>query len=527
MYTQKYRMTFYSIPYMRGGVDVPISAAPAGDIRLDLEKYFISEIISDKQFSETQNQIVITDASGISLANYMRIARTTASEPQQNYNLDKDEAFFWVDDIQITGATRNSDGQPAAIVTIAPDPWLTDFCDASAKEKIRIRGRLKQSTKEQAGERISPPVEPVTDFSKLNFADVSGTSGADALFDVVGVFTEATGGLIICASKTGKKRIEEDVSNPNITDYVYYFSKVAFWRYSAQPKEGNIAANCVKLLVVPNSWIEWSKQGTDITLTTDSDRELDAVRISIKSGFGLKLVESITAPTSFSPKFNYFMITPTRVIRLENTPYVLDPAYTSIANIYVGVPYGFSSDNIAIFLEVEGEILDITDDFQADFAINDQALKQAQQKENTTLSVMTGVIGGVGGIVGGVSSGNYFGAIQSALGGASALMAPTLARKTPAAQRGSGNVITAIYGQGILAIASTYQLTNETQYDAALSRFGYIYPNKPYVELEGFNSARGNFFSFEEVDVSGITGGQASAAEIAADLIRGVNLKEL
>ena len=509
---------------MRGGVDVPVVSTPGNQLS-ELQKYFVSEIISEKQFSETQNKIVLANAAAVNNSNYVRIAWTTASQIQTNYELDTDPSFFWVEDVQIICATRESDGPKNAIITIAPDPWLTDFCDASAA--VKIRGRLKQSTQNQNGERISTPVEPATDFSKINFQDVSGTAADDSLFDVIGVFADANGGLILCASKTGKKRIEEDTSNPNITDYIYYFSKAAFWRSSAQPAEGNIAVSCIKILAVPNEWIEWAKQGNDITITTDSQRELDAVMISIQNDFSLKLVASIDPPDIFLPKYNYFFVTPTQIIRLENTPYILNAGSISFANIYVGVPFGYSSDNIAIFLEVEGEIIDITDDFQADFAINDQALKQAQQKENTTLSVMTGVIGGIGGVVGGVSSGNYFGAIQSALGGASALMAPTLARKTPAAQRGSGNVVTAIYGQGILAIASTYYLTNEEQYDTALSRFGYIYPNKPYTEINGYENIIGSFFAFEDVDVCGVPGGQLSAIEIAADLIRGVNLKEV
>ena len=522
MFIPKFRFTFYEIPFMRGGVDVPIVATPGAQVA-ELEKHFVAEIISEKQFSETQNQIVLANAAAVNNANYVRIARTTASQTQSNYDLDTDPAFFWVEDVQIICTTKDTDGQRSAIITISPDPWLTDFCDASSA--AQLRGRLKQSTKQQPGERIAPPVEPVTDFSKMTFTDVSGTDDADSLFCVVGVFADAYGGIAIFASKTGKKRIESVVSNPNITDYVYYFSKSVSWRYAPQPAEGSVAVNCIKLLVVPNDWIEWAKQGSNVILTTDSERELEAVAISIKSDFRLHFVASINTPAFFSPKYNYFLITPSRIIRLENTPYILDPNRHPVGHIYIGVPHGYSSDGIAIILDIEGEIIDITDDFQADFAVNDQALKQAQQKENVSLSVMTGVIGSIGGVVGGVASGNYFGAIQSALGGASAIMAPTVARKTPAAQKGSGNVITAIYGQGILAIANTFQVANSTQYDTALSRYGYIYPNKPYIELNSYDDIKGNFYAFEDVEVTGITGGQASAIEIATDLIRGVNLK--
>lgn len=520
MFIPKFRFTFYKIPFMRGGVDVPIVATP-GEQVTELEKYFVAEIISEKQFSETQNQIVLANAAAVNNANYVRIARTTASQIQSNYDLDTDPAFFWVEDVQIICTTKDTDGPRSAIITISPDPWLTDFCDESSA--VQLRGRLKQSTKQQSGERIAPPVEPVTDFSSLIFTDVSGTDADDSLFCVIGVYTTAGGSMLICASKNGQKRIDTD---PNgISSQTYYFSRVASWRYSAAPEELTSAATCIKILVVPNKWIEWAKQGLDITLTTDSGYEIEAVKISIESNFQLNYATTISFDDGFLPKYNYFLITPSRIIRLENAPYVLYPTWNFVGHIYIGVPYGYSSDGIAIFLDIEGEILDITDDFQADFAINDQALKQAQQKENTTLSVMTGVIGGVGGVVGGVASGNYFGAIQSALGGASALMAPTVARKTPATQKGSGNVMTAIYGQGILAIAKTHQVTNAKQYDTALRRYGYIYPNKPYIELTSYDNIKENFYAFEDVEVTGITGGQASAIEIATDLIRGVNLK--
>lgn len=524
MYIPKFRYTFYKIPFMRGGIDVPVVATPGNQIP-EMEKYFVTEIISEKQFSETQNQIVLANAAAVNNANYVRIARTAATEIQSDYDADTDPAFFWVEDVQIICTTKDSDGPRSAIITIAPDPWLTDFCDAAAD--INIRGRLKQSTQAQAGERISNPVEPITDFSLLNFEDVSGTAADDSLFDVVGVFTDAGGGILIFSTKTGKPKVGQDLDD--LTTQLYYFAKVAFWRYAIQPDEANIAVKCIKLLVVPNSWIEWAKQGLDITLTVDTTlpeaQEIDAVQVRIKSNFSLKNVLSVSAPDQYLPKYNYFLLTPTHVIRLENTPYVLNPSYKTIANIYVGTPLGSNSDGIAIFLEVEGEIIDITDDFQADFAINDQALKQAQQKEYVALSVMTGVIGGIQGLVNSFQSKNPLGAIQSSLDIASAIMAPNLAYKTPSVKQGSGNVITAIYGQGIISIASTYQITNETQYETALSRFGYIYPNKPYIEINGYENIVGNFFSFENIDVCGIPGGQLSAAEIATDLIRGVKLK--
>ena len=521
MFIPKFRFTFYKIPFMRGGVDVPIVAVPGAQVT-ELEKYFVAEIISEKQFSETQNQIVLANAASVNNANYVRIARTTASQTQSNYDLDTDPAFFWVEDVQIICTAKDTDGPQSAIITISPDPWLTDFCDASSD--VNLRGRLKQSTKKQYGERISPPIEPVTDFSQLNFTDISETSAADSLFCAVGVITTSGGSIMILASKNGQKRID---TYPNgISTHVYDFSRTAFYRYSLAPEELKESATCIKILVLPNSWIEWAKQGQDVILTSVSGAELLTTQIEIESDFRLYYAMSVGMPGGFYPKYNYFLVTPSRIIRLENAPHVLTlSAVQKFGHIYIGVPYGFSSDGIAIFLDVEGEIIDITDDFQADFAINDQALKQAQQKENTTLSVMTGVIGGIGGVVGGVASGNYFGAIQSALGGASAIMAPTAARKTPAMLKGSGNVMTAIYGQGILAIANTYQISNEDAYNKALSQFGYIYPNKPYVELNDYNEIKKEFYAFEEVDVTGITGGQASAIEIAADLIRGVNLK--
>src|SRR5699024_6303001 len=101
------------------------------------------------------------------------------------YTNDRRPAYYWVEDLQFVGV---SDGTPAAIVTISPDVWLTDFFP----NMPTVRGRLAQSTKLMAGDPRTPIVAPVYDTSQLLQYDALVGNNA-AGFYVVGVFSTERG----------------------------------------------------------------------------------------------------------------------------------------------------------------------------------------------------------------------------------------------------------------------------------------------------------------------------------------------
>lgn len=531
-----YRIVFFKIPFMRNGYRVP--ATPFGDSPIShMAAYKVAEIVTDFAFAETQREIVVNGDTAVAIdngaANYAYIAQTN-SETIGVYTNDRRPAYYWVDDLQFVGV---SDGTPAAIVTISPDVWLTDFFP----NMPTVRGRLAQSTKLMAGEPRTPLVAPVYDTSQLVQYDALVANGA-AGFYVVGVFSTERGGIA--------QYIMFGETFADVKSNTYVLSGAVSITSYLDGKPG-LAQNisCIRVYVLPGEFLT-TTDGTSLVETFAGSRweykiktaygdeehtVWEFVRTEDLDGVGLRRVKNVNTPSAAAGlvlndiNCRSWIVTPGRFVELSaqrgiKTPSGADP---TLAAFFLSANTS-GDDGIKIYLQVGEEFIDVSDDFVADIAPNETAVQQAQQKQLVALQAITGVIGAAGGVAGGVASGNYFGAVQAAAGGIETIAGISAERRRPPQMKSNGGVA-AFYGfaKTLVLLVSTGSPGNSSLVNDTEEEFGWKYDNAPFVKYEWPDIDFDNFYRFSDVVVENVTGGTSAAEEIATAFATGVRLVSL
>lgn len=527
-----YRIVFFKIPFMRGGYRVP--ATPFGDKPIaHMAAYKVAEVVTDLAFAETQREIVVNGDTAVTIdngaANYVYIAQTGTSTIGVYAN-DVRPAYYWVDDLQFVGV---SDGTPAAIVTISPDVWLTDFFPNTPT----IRGRLAQSTILMAREPRTPLVAPVYDISHVKQYDVLWQSQS---FFIVGVFALAAGAIYtLTAQVMGLGAVDA---------VIRAFGGVeTITAYNVSDKIFESAASCVRIYMLPK---DFTRTTDGVSLVADSATDIryvvHAADASVQNvnargfvlgtdlgGGGLRRVKNVTAPKT-ATNFNNvnsraWVVTPARFVSLDAVRGIEDRsgALPTLAAFYLSATT-IGDDSMHIYMQVGDEFIDVSNDFLVDFAVNEKAVQQAQQKQLVALQAITGVIGAAGGVAGGIASGNYFGAVQAIAGGVETFASLGAAKRTPAQIRGNGGAM-GFYAMTntLVMIVSCETLFNSARVTATEEEYGWQYDNAPFVTYTGAAIHADNFYRFSDVVVENVTGGTAAAEEIATAFATGVRLVSL
>lgn len=527
-----YRLVFFKIPFMRGGYRVP--ATPFGDNPIDhMSTYKVTEIVTDLAFAETQREIVVNGDTAIAIdngaANYVYIAQTN-SETIGVYTNDMRPAYYWVDDLQFVGV---SSGTPAAIVTISPDVWLTDFFSNAPT----VRGRLAQSTLEIANTPRTALQAPYYDVELLSQFDAL-TPGA-GLYIVASMTTERGEIETFVAPAVGLLDAEE------IVRHLGSATKLEKRRDGAKSLSYNVT--CVRIYMLPGDFLtstdgqllyapndgvngEWhiiSAQDYDLTV----GKFIHGTDIE---GTGIVRVRNIKSPSTIASIVLYnincrsWIVTPARFVEISPRGGMKKPSGsipTLCAFFIAGARVG--DDGVKIYLQVGEEFIDVSDDFIVDFAVNDEAVKNAQHKQLVALQTVAGAIGAIGGAVGGFSSGNYFGGVQSIVGGVEGIANLGAVKHKVAQMRGNGDVFSFYnFARTLVLIVSTGTPVNNGEITAAENEFGWHYDNAP---LKTYNAdiPTDNYYRFSEVVVENVTGGTAAAEEIATAFATGVRLVSL
>lgn len=529
-----YRIVFFKIPFMRGGYRVPVCPIGTSPI-LHMGKFKVLEIITNLAFSEQQREIVISgnssDTIDSRMANYMYIAYTDTNTPG-DYDNDKRPAYYWVDDVQFVGSYGVEEQAPAAVVTISPDVWLTDFCSG----QTTVRGRLAQSTVNIATMPRTPVIQP--------YYDIDNTVQRDALplrpstgnnYWAVGVFATNDGGILTYAIPESSWALLRGWANA-----MGSAAKITQTPRSGSGSAITLNVDCIKLYILPAAFVEYGS-GISIfsrdslfkhTLETAGGAVYDDLYIpSYDGGPGLLKTLTVTLATYqeafLSLEQKSWLVTPARFIELSAARGMVDRAgnYIPPASVYVSIA-GSGDDGVKLYLQTGEEFIDISDDYAADFAANTAAVQQAQQKQLIALQAITGVIGAVGGAAGGVASGNYFGAVQSIAGGVQSIAQIAAARKSPAQIRGNGGVASFFaMTQTLLLAVSLGNPINIIEFQKVENEYGWQYDDAPY-----YNDALeyDNYYRFTEVEIDGdITGGQGAQQEMANALVSGVRLVDI
>lgn len=536
-----FRFTFYQIPFMRNGTRVPALAAGVTAVSA-LEKYKKTEIVTRLQFSETQAQAVINNGDAIadSGANYMRVARTT-SETVGDYSTDTAAAFYWVDDIQLLAAAEGR--TPAALVSFTPDPWLTDFFAPEASPTVR--GRLAQTTKKDGTTNNEPKesaIDPVTSYTDNPFAEIRPFLDLEGQSDppqgvgyrICGIFSAENSQIVTFFTsdvfdRAGVSRAVWEMGCVN---------RVSM-DFGAGVVQQDVNLSVSRLYVIPAVWVDSppsAEEYIDLQTGWSTVSAYKAKNGAIGSIYGYNAeIFTVDETTTFGggkewlkPSTRAYVCTPKRQIELrEPLGVTRTDGLGALFWIRCECAANFhGAASLSILMFINGEWIDVSSDFEADFAVNEEAVKQSQNKSLYALQSITNVIGAVGGAIGGVKSGNYFGAVQAVAGGINGLAEQRAARRQPAAiTNAGGTVCDFIERVGLLYIA-IIRAQNETQLAEYAEEYGYILTNEPLVQYGGADLV-GEFARFAEVDVTGTTGGQLSQLEIADAFRRGVRLVEL
>lgn len=501
-----YTIYFYkNYPFMQGGERVPW--VPKGATLEEINNYFNKLLVAmfnvtDRQFTSNQERIAVADYNAIKDCNYCRVY---SSQTDETVN------YFITNIVVMTGALGKA---PApAWVYIEEDDFFNNFYGLDKNNAVKyptVRGRVAQTTIDTAlfsferdQVQSQPPVAPI--FRKTSLKYTAAEMHND--FAYIACMVDQNGRFwyaIYRADKTGIRRcgtLAKAVKLHNIAT-------------------GDVNVQTVAMWLVPWSWAEAITTTLSASTITDNNEQTLTVYTTIMapSGGVLKVAEYV-AP--YVPAYGKLWVkTPAQAIELVTTSYATTDQ-RNVISIYIEPPAdGQMSNTLTIYMGVNGDLVDVTNDYTMDFAINEAAAQYAQQKVSYKINTASNVISAVGGFIGGVSSGNYFGAVSSAAGGIAGITGQYAALKTPANMSNAGSAANALF-YNMLAFLYNDQPANLEEIQAEINRHGWIYPSLPYTDNAENSVSAASYIKLSECEVWGAFDNNA-AKQIADKFMAGV-----
>lgn len=441
---------------------------PTGTTRAEINNYLIKKsnpaavtFTSQSEFCPTQRTIMIAD--------YTQIANHTYV-----YVKDGDEFYYYfIDNIEPLPIADDAPAPHPALIHISPDCMLTDFYHTDGENDTytlpHIFGNLIQSTDVWGNRYGDLPIRPVYNYIE-GFDDEIFLNRQRYI--CVTFATQYTVGAMVLNKAYDNDLIDGIVTAANI---------IKIKDSKVKPSEQNV--NILHIYVLPRDWlfdITSNPNSGDnyFSYETSSGKTGEALKFSLsnlnervayyepdrnKVGAGTKIILQLATKTIDIP------YAPTQA--LDGTPF-FDYHLPNI-NIYINAT-NYGSDTITILMLLNGEFIDITADFEADFAVNEQRLQMSQDKIGTVLGTVTNAIGAVGGVVGGARSGDYFGAVSSLAAGVQGVTGQIAALRAPAQAQNNGNALTAYWVY--VGMRWIYlDADNKDQIQAEIDNHGYIY----------------------------------------------------
>ena len=501
-----YTIYFYkNYPFMQGGERVP--QVPEGATLDEINNYFNKLLVAtfnvtDRQFTSNQERIAVADYNAIKDCNYCRV-----------YNSQTDETlnYFITNIVVMTGAPGKA---PApAWVYIEEDDFFNNFYGLDENGAVKyptVRGRVVQTTDdialfsfERDQVQRQPPVAPI--FRKTSLKYAAAETHND--FAYIACMVDQNGRFwyaIYRADKTGIKRCNILAKAAKLHDMAI----------------GDVNVQTVAMWLVPWSWAEAiTTTLTSSTITDSNDQTLSVYTDILSPSGGVLKVAEYVAP-HVADYGRLWVKTPAQAIEFVASSYATTDQ-RNVVSIYIEPPeYGQMSNTLTIYMGVNGDLVDVTNDYTMDFAINEAASQYAQQKVAYKINTASNVISAVGGFIGGVSSGNYFGAVSSAVGGIAGITGQYAALKTPANMTNAGSAANALF-YNMLAFLYNDQPTNLEEIQDAINRRGWIYPSLPYTDKAENSVSAGSYIKLNECEVWGAFDNSA-AKQIADKFMAGV-----
>lgn len=521
------RVSFYKIPFSRTGVTYPLPTI--GGIYADLESYKIGEIITEKPFNENQTRITTPAMTDALLAcNYIRVGRVNPDAETPAGANDTNVSYFWCLDCYRLGTSNGEDGNTPGVFEIEPDDVMTEFFEGSAAEVAgrAVNGVLKQSTiadlqnnhfiRSFPLKKYYQDATDVDDIKTLITGLVTPTDRYTLIFSV----TDAYGNILLfCSPALSADTMLSEIRNCSTITQLQDKRYTDTW------------VNCS----VTGIWLlpyDLTAFGRLTPIYSGDITEMKTANASGKTGT-FDAYEFIDADITVNYPITF---TSTKNINIGDDLYIATPKnfykYTgdmeNIHAIYFSlsiVRSGLMSDSPTMQIFMNGQAIDVTDDYIMDFAVNEDALNKSRYRTSYVLKGLTTVLSAAGGVIGGIKSGNYFGAVQSIGGGVEGITDLLSAGRNPAqniSEEGRLNYFFKIKGLGYIVFK-----LRQNDYTRYLEKFGYTFENSPYVEISA-DILTEDYYQFASCEVPEIAGGgQNAQATIEAMFLRGVRFKAL
>lgn len=543
-----YRISFYNLPASRDGglLLVPNAGTPA-EIATQYVKHRTTEIFTELQFRRDQASIVVTTPTVT--GNYIRIARTTTATVGDYASDDTtDITYAWIMDI-IPFPTADGD-ERSWIVYLDIDPWITFLYsqDKTARDASKIYGRLMRTSRFGSNimpVRRIPPLKPDWNGVQPKYYGPNPRSllaGIVYRYSVILCATTPDGDLVqlILRATESSERTQKDAVDSVYDRLVYASNAVSYESNTLPGNPTNISVS--KVYIIPDEWIQtdmlasgtWTihaKRGsgnidfkTATQFSHDHTGTIEPLLVATYSIREIINLKEATDPT-FKPYTTVFIRTPKQAIPID-CDMSIDQSSESRVYAYLAISNGgMNDDGISIVIKVGDQVHDVSDDFTVDFAINEQALRQVQHKELTALQGISTVVGTLGGVVGGVASGNYFGAVQSLVGGANSLGGMVANRTTPATMRAGGSAAGTLSYATLIYFEVYYEPVNKYEIDQTAENYGYELADAVY---ENIGLPDNEACQMENARIlPSVQFGETYKQRIAQDLARGMCFKNL
>lgn len=555
------RITLYeNFPITRDGIYAPrvtgYQTRKSLDQHLHDDYNAVEWIIPDRGFNPNQRSIGATPYSLVANCNFCRISTTAAEEGSEgtNYDADIDPHYYYVDDV-IPLSPSEEDGMVTepCIVNITEDSWLVDFWQETAAgwSIPRTVGRIGQSTiNNETAVRGLPCARAFNNKKTYIVTDIGEQLGDD--WRVFITFVTESGRIMYGCN------LDDTLPASTLYKVINKLSQAAQVIFNgdmfgvSSPVTENISI--LGIYALPAALLGW---GTEI-IAPSSVQKSAAFRLELGDTvlLDLGIVGSTAVPVGglgadYPPPWTYtrnpytitgvnakyarsYLCTPSH--RIEEQGIKVDkpvdisvqvrvpmwqPYSQSGAAADTAVPVGISS--IPVTLWIDGEAIDIGEDFAVPFAVNEQARNNAQFTADKYLGYAADIIGGAGGIVGGIATGNWFGAAQALTSGAAGVVGRASEEHRPATMQsaGGGLIMQALPRGGIWEEVTP--ASNVDEITALVDVYGWVYPAAPRAQLAAGEIEDGTYIQYAELDaVRGVGVQSTPAQEIAEKLKRGV-----
>ena len=555
------RITFYEdFPVTRDGIYAPrvtpYQTRQSLDQHLHDDYNAVEWIISDRGFNPNQRSIGATSYAAVASCNFCRVSLTAAETGSEgaNYDADIDPHYYYVDDIvPLSPSDEDGRGTVPCIVHITEDPWLVDFWQETAAGWAipRIVGRIGQSTMDcgTAAARGLPCARafnaqktyPVTDIGEqlgdnwrvfITFATESGrimygcnlddTLPAGTLYKVINKLSQAAK-VVLNGDMFGiSSPVTENISILGV--YALPAALLGWGTKIINPSEVQASATfrlelgdtvLLDLGVVGSTAIPSGGLGATYPPPWTYTRGPYTI-----TGVNAKYARSYLCTPSHRIEEQGIGVDKPVDISVQVRIPLWQPYSQSGAAADTAVPVGISS--IPVTLWVDGEAIDIGEDFAVPFAVNEQARNNAQFAADKYLGYAADIIGGAGGIVGGIATGNWFGAAQALTSGAAGVVGRASEEHRPATMQSAGGLIMQALPRGGIWEEVT-PASNVGEIAALVDIYGWVYPAAPHDQLSAGGISNNTYIQLAELDtVRGVGIQSVPAQEIAEKLKRGV-----